>query len=91
MKRHKRDTGGFGKYIPHPTQGAKAEFSELSTLPPPMPTPAHLSTAAKAQSSGLRPSEAPRTRLGRSEGPFLGKARLARQQPQLLGAQGLET
>lgn len=38
MKRHKRDTGGFDKYIPHPTRGAKAEFSELSTLPPPMPT-----------------------------------------------------
>lgn len=99
MKRHKRDTGGFGRYIPHPTQGAKAEFSELSTLPPPMPTPAHLSPAAKAQSPGLwRQSEAPRTRLG-ALGSFplvagalsWGRLAPAREQPQLFDTQGLET
>lgn len=90
MKRHKRDTGGFGKYTLHPDAGAK--------LPPHMPTPAHLSTAAKAQSSGLWNRQVLRPRL-RALGSFplvacavsWGRRWPARQQPQLLGAQGLET
>lgn len=52
MKRHTRDTGGFGKYIPHPTQGAKAEFSELSVLFPPMPTLCPQQPRPRAQDYG---------------------------------------
>lgn len=92
MKRHKRDTGGFGKYIPHSTQGARAEFSELSTLPPPMPTPAHLSPEAKAQSSGLWRQRRRGLGWGRWALSHWLPVPFPRNQPtQIFDAQGLET
>lgn len=54
MKRHKRDRGGFGKYIPHLTQGAKAEFWEFNAAP----THAHLSPSVpRSHGPELRTTE----------------------------------
>lgn len=88
MKRHKRDTGGFGKYTLHPMQGAKAapthahpgpsvhssQGPELRTMEPP-------GAAAEAEGARLLPTGC----LCR----FLGKALASQAAASALGRPGL--